>query len=172
VCSKCLQLAYVIGMTIRVTRRSLTLLALAAAGTMAAACAPRYPGPSGLGVLPVTPPSPLWMGAVRPQTDANMRGAAAITATPTPNYSHVLVSIWGGTPGRSYDWTLHSGSCGSTGAAIPVNGYPLVTYADGTAKAEGYVPQKLIAGSQYSVVIGAQDAAAPPACADLAYGSM
>lgn len=101
-----------------------------------------------------------------------MHGAAAITTTPTPDYSHVLVSIWGGTPGQSYDWTLHSGSCTSVGAAIPVNGYPLATYADGTAKAEGYVPQKLTPNASYSVVIGSGNAATPPACADLSYGSM
>lgn len=148
------------------------LVAIAGASIAATACAPRYPGPSGLGVLPPQPPSPLWMGAVRPEADASMRGAAAITTTPTPDYSHVLVSISGGTPGQSYGWTLHSGSCGSVGPALPVNGYPLVTYADGTAKAEGYVPARLSPTAPYSVVIGTADAATPPACADLAYGSM
>lgn len=149
-------------------RGSTTTLAAA----LLAACAPQYPGPNMLGVLPAQKPQPLWMGAVRPEGDATMRGAAAITATPTANYSHVLVSISGGTPGSTYDWTLHSGSCGSVGAAIPVNGSPLVTYADGTAKAEGYASEKLAPSTPYAVVIGTGSAAAVPACADLAYGSM
>lgn len=137
-----------------------------------AACAPGSQQFNRLGVLPPQPPRPLWMGAVRPEADPTMRGAAAITTTPIPDYSHVLVSISGGTPGRSYAWTLHSGSCGSPGTAIPVNGPPLVTYPDGTAKADGYVPQKLTPNTPYSVVIGSGDAATPPACADLSYGSM
>jgi len=135
-------------------------------------CATSYRTSNTLGVLPPQPPQPLWMGAIHPESNPAMRGAAAITATRTPGYSHVLVSIWGGTPGHSYPWTLHSGSCGSVGATIPVAGYPLATYADGTAKAEGSVSEKLTPNAPYSVVIGAADASTPPACADLAYGSM
>lgn len=157
-------------------RATLRFTVLAFAGALAAAlsnaCAPQYPGPNTLGVLPPTPPSPLWMGAVRPEADKGMRGAAAVTGTPGASYSHVLVSISGGTPGQEYPWTLHSGSCGSVGAALPVNGFPLVTYADGTAKADGYLSQKLAPNTPYSVVIGAADAATPPACADLSFGSM
>lgn len=150
---------------------SLHRLAIVAMLPLLAACATGYPGPSGLGVLPPAPPRPLWMGAVRPEAPASpLRGAAAVTATLTPGYSHVLVSITGGTPGRSYDWTLHRGNCGSVADAIPVNGYPLIAYADGTAKAEGYVAQRLSSATPYSVVIA--DGGATPACADLAYGSM
>jgi len=158
-------------MTLRALSQSRLALVTLAAVTLSA-CAPRYQQINTLGVLPPQPPRPLWMGAVRPETNASMRGAAAITTTPTPNYSHLLVSISGGIPGRSYGWTLHSGSCGNTGAAIPTNGYALITYADGTARAEGYVPEKLSPNAPYSVVIGPADAATPPACADLAYGSM
>lgn len=160
-------------MTSRARSRSrLPVLALASSIALATGCATGYPGPNGLGVLPPRPPSPLWLGTVRPEATPAMHGAAAVTVTPTPNYSHVLVSISGGDPGRAYGWTLHSGSCGSEGAVIPVNAYPLVVYADGTAKAEGYVPEKLNPGTPYSVVIGAADAATPPACADLALSSM
>lgn len=153
---------------------SLHRLATIATLTLLAACATGYPGPSGLGVLPPAPPRPLWMGAVRPEPSAPaspLRGAAAVTTTLTPGYSHVLVSITGGTPGHSYDWTLHRGNCTSVADAVPVNGYPLVTYADGTAKAEGYVAQRLSSATPYSVVI-AGNGGATPACADLAYGGM
>lgn len=145
---------------------------LVATAALVSSCTVGYPDVNQLGVLPPTPPSPLWMGAVRPEAAPAMRGAVAITGMPTPNYSHVLVSISGATPGHSYDWTLHSGSCGNVGAAIPVNGYPLVAFADGTAKAEGYAPAKLSPGTPYAVVIGGDNSAAPPACADLSYGSM
>jgi len=152
-------------------RLSFASLSFALAAVLITACATGY-APKQLGVLPPTPPSPLWMGPVRPVAVPAMRGAAAVTVSQTPNYSHVLVSISGGVPGQSYDWTLHSGSCGSVGAALPVNGYPLIAYADGTAKADGYAPERLSPGTPYSVVIGAANAATPPACADLAYGSM
>lgn len=154
----------------RPSRRILLSLAGVAFGVVA--CASPYRTSNTLGVLPPQPPRPLWMGAVRPESNPGMRGAAAITVTRTPGYSHVLVSIAGGTPGRSYDWTLHSGSCGSAGATIPVAGYPLVTYPDGTAKAEGSISEKLTPNTPYSVVIGSADGAAAPACADLAYGYM
>lgn len=149
-------------------------LAAVAALALLAACATGYPGPSGLGVFPPAPPRPLWMGAVRPEPSAPatpLRGAAAVTTTATPGYSHVLVSITGGTPGHSYDWTLHRGNCTSVADAVPVSGYPLIAYADGTAKAEGYVTQPLSSSTPYSVVIG-ESGGATPACADLAYGAM
>ena len=152
--------------------KRLVLISLAGVVASAAACATPYRTSTKLGVLPPQPPRPLWMGPVRAESSPGMRGAAAITATNTPGYSHVLVSIAGGTPGRAYDWTLHSGSCGSAGATIPVAGYPLVTYPDGTARAEGSISEKLTPNTPYSVVIGSADAAAAPACADLAYGYM
>jgi len=154
------------------TLRAIPCLTLVAAAAVIAACTPGYADVNHLGVLPPTPPIPLWMGAVRPEAAPAIRGAVAVTGMTTPNYSHVLVSISGAAPGQSYDWTLHSGSCGNVGAAIPVNGYPLVAFADGTAKAEGYAPTRLSPGTAYSVVIGGAGSAPPPACADLAYGSM
>jgi hypothetical protein len=156
-----------------IIRLSFVCVAFALSAVLTTACTTPYSFSNQLGVLPPTPPRPLWMGPVRPEAATAMRGAAAVTLTTTaPSYSHILVSISGGVPGQSYDWTLHSGSCGSLGAAIPVNGYPLVTYADGTAKAEGYAPQKLAPGTPYSVVIGSAATSTPPACADLVYGSM
>lgn len=121
-----------------------------------------------LGVLPSTPVAPLWLGALTPNTAGTpLRGAAAITPSATPKWSHVLVSIQGGTPGTAYAWHLRAAPCGTPGDDIgPADRFPpIVPGPDGTAAAETSIPTILSATTAYSVVVDST-------CAPLAFGSM
>lgn len=145
--------------------------------SIATACAPRSYRGSQLGVLPPQPPKPLWLGAFRAGiADSSLRGAAAVTPSSTPGWSHILISISGARPSATYNWRLHSGGCGASGPVVgPDDRYtPLLSFADGTAKAESIVPTLLTASTPYSVTVMSQSDAAstPSACADLVYGLM
>lgn len=168
-------------MTHKLSRLAAFLTALAGAtlaGTILAATGCTTGGGntrgSGLGVLPLRPPAPAWLGSIGGGgTSATLRGAAALTESPTPGWWHVLVSIKGGRPGAAYDWTLRSGACSTTAPAIgPANRFPHLTVAaDGTAAAEATVQAAVSPRGSYSVTVSGPDAA-PLACADLAYTAM
>lgn len=154
--------------------RSAVILSLL---TVASACAPRYSRDRMLGVLPPQPPQPLWLGDFRPSgADSALRGAVAVTRSSTPGWSHILISIRGGTPGASYSWRIRSGHCTDSGPTIgPENRYdPLIPFADGTAKAEAVIPDMLSPSAPYSVTVSGQNSAnlAPSGCAELVYGAM
>lgn len=153
-----------------------TVAALATLGSVIA-CTPSYSGNRHLGVLPPQPPAALWLGAFRAApVDSALRGAAAVTASSTPHWSHVLLSLSGARPATAYTWRLHSGRCTDAGPAIgPDSRYePLVPFADGTAKVDTFVPGLLDPHETYSVTVSRQSAAtsSTDGCADLVYGTM
>jgi hypothetical protein len=130
-------------------------------------CAP-YAANEHLGVLPPAPPKPLWLGSTQPPVDSALRGAAAVTPSATPNWSHVIVSLAGARPSATYSWTVNSGRCSDNGAVVgTADRYaPLVAFADGTATSEAVIPVMLTPSSPYSVHF------APGVCAELVYGTM
>ncbi|MGI8508306.1 MAG: hypothetical protein ACR2MQ_03180 [Gemmatimonadaceae bacterium] len=158
-------------------RSAVRLPLLAAALIAVASCAQHSYRGQQLGVLPPQPPKPLWLGAFRAgAAGSSLRGAAAVTLSSTPSWSHVLVSISGAHPAATYTWRLHSGRCGDNGPTVGSDDRyePLIPFADGTAKAESLVQSILTLSASYSVTVtGQPDAsAAPVACAELVYGSM
>ncbi|HEV2644545.1 MAG TPA: hypothetical protein VGT98_17665, partial [Candidatus Elarobacter sp.] len=97
-------------------RHPVTRVTILAAIVALAACRPYSALDNQLGVLPVPPPQPLWLGAMQPPVDSALRGSVAVTQSATPRWSHVLVSIAGARPATTYTWALHSGRCADNGA--------------------------------------------------------
>ncbi|MEO6778863.1 MAG: hypothetical protein ABI194_05355 [Gemmatimonadaceae bacterium] len=165
----------------RVVRRIPShILATAGIIIACAACATGgYDAPNTLGVLPPQPPAPLWLGAVRGGTatigGAPISGAAAVTPSPTPGWTHVLLSLSDVTAGGIYSWSLRSGTCAAQGAVLgPADRYANFSIrADGSGAADAVVPAVLSPSAPYAVVASpVTQGASTSGCADLARGSM
>jgi hypothetical protein len=160
-------------LTSNVLRR---LAAVVAIGAVCASCATQfYDSPNTLGVLPAPKPVPLWLGAIHGTGTTGVSGAAAVTPSPTPGWTHVLISIDNSVAGGEYGWSLKSGSCAAQGNVIgPTNRYAdFIVRADGSGAAEATVPETLSPSASYAVVATpAASATTPAACADLVLRSM
>lgn len=153
--------------------RGLSVTALVA---ILSACAPSgYDSMNGLGVMPLRPPTPVWLGAVRGTAALPLSGAAAVTPSQTPGWAHVLISLGDITSGGVYAWSLHNGSCASQGGVVgPADRYGDFTiHADGSGAAEALVPLTLSQSESYAVVATpVSPAAGTGVCADLTRTSM
>ncbi len=152
-------------------------LAAAAVCAVASACATQsYDFPNTLGVLPPPKPAPLWLGTIHGiGQGGGVSGAAAVTPSRTPGWTHVLVSLADTRASGTYAWSLRSGTCAAQGGIVgPDNRYAdFVIHADGSGAAEAAVPETLSPSTSYVVVATpVAPATAPVACADLALGSM
>lgn len=141
-----------------------------------------YDAPNTLGVVPLRPPTPIWLGAVAgaPAGSAGaaatpLSGAAAVTPSQVPGWAHVMLSIDNSTAGQLYSWSLHSGSCGSEGAVIgPANRYSeFAIHPDGTGAVETTIPTTLSQSASYAVVATpVAPSGASTACANLTRTAM
>jgi hypothetical protein len=161
-------------------RRFRAAALVAASCVSYAACASTsYDAPNTLGVLPPQKPAPLWLGAVRGTDGAVNAGAAAVTPSQIPGWTHVLISLEDRAAGGIYTWSLRSGSCAAQGAVVgPADRYgEFAIHADGSGAADALVPATLSPSDSYAVVAtpaapGANAPGAASACADLSRGFM
>lgn len=146
---------------------------LAAVSCIACASSPDFT--RSLGVMPLRPPPPVWLGSVRGSGSAYINGAAALTPAQAPGWAHVLISLADVSTGGVYSWTLHSGNCGAPGSTIgPVDRFgEFVIRPDGTGAADALIPLNLSTSQTYAVVATPlSPATAPSACADLVYATL
>jgi hypothetical protein len=152
------------------------LLVAAATVTISAACASSsYDAPNSLGVMPLRPPTPIWLGAVRGSGTTTVNGAAAVTPSQVPGWDHVMLSLDNTTAGGIYTWSLRSGTCASQGSIVgPTDRYAqFAIHADGSGAAEAVIPTLLSPTDSYAVIATPlSPASASSACADLAHASM
>jgi hypothetical protein len=155
------------------------IAALASASCLACATT-TYDSPNTLGVLPRQPPTPLWLGAMHGSGNvAPVAGAAALTPSRTPGWTHALVSVNDAPVGGIYTWSVRSGNCGAQGSVVgPTERYgQFPIRADGYGAAEAEIPATMSPSGSYAVVAtpavpGATGGAATTVCADLTRGSM
>jgi len=152
------------------------LLITAAVTSLSTACASNsYDTPNSLGVMPLSPPTPIWLGAIGNSSEATIRGAAAVAPSQVPGWEHVMLSLDNTTAGGIYAWSLHTGTCASQGNVVgPVDRYSqFAIHADGSGAAEALIPILLSPTNAYAVVATPLSASsAPSACADLTRTSM
>lgn len=157
------------------TLRQILVVALAAA--IGTACAPSaYDSPNTLGVMPLRPPTQIWLGAVGGSGNTTViNGAAAVTPSQIPGWTHVMLSIDNTVAGQVYSWSLRSGSCGSEGSVVgPTDRYSaFAIHADGTGAAETVIPTTLSQSESYAVIATpVSPGGASSACANLTRASM
>ena len=148
--------------------------ALVTSSCLACASSPDFS--RSLGVMPLKPQPPVWLGSVRSLGPSPVAGAAALTPSQVPGWAHVLISLDDMATGGTYAWSLHSGSCGAPGGVIgPVERYgAFAIRPDGSGTADAVVPVALSTSQSYAVVATpvAQSSSAPGACADLVYSPL
>jgi hypothetical protein len=152
------------------------LVAAAAIGICTACASTAYDTPNTLGVMPLRPPTPIWLGAIAGSGGAtSVDGAAAVTPSQVSGWAHVLLSLTNSTAGQLYTWSLRSGSCGTPGSIVgPANRYARFDiHADGTGAAETVIPATLSQSASYAVVATpVSPSTGPDACANLTRASM
>lgn len=152
------------------------LLITAAVACLSTACASAaYDTPNSLGVIPLMPPTPIWLGAIGSSSTATIAGAAAVAPSQVPGWNHVMLSLDNTTAGGIYTWSLRTGTCASQGSVVgPADRYsPFAIHADGSGAAEAVIPTLLSPTDSYVVVATPVSASsAPSACANLARTSM
>lgn len=152
------------------------LFVTAAVVCLCTACASSsYDAANSLGVMPLRPPTPIWLGAIRSSNTATITGAAAVAPSQVPGWDHVMLSIDNTAAGGIYRWSLRTGTCASQGSVVgPVDRYSqFAIHADGSGAAEAVIPTVLSPANSYAVFATPVTAsAAQTACADLARTSM
>ena len=150
------------------------VLAVAASSCLACASSPDFS--RSLGVMPLAPQPPVWLGSVRSLGATPVAGAAAITRSQVPGWSHVLISLDDISSGGLYTWSLRSGSCGSQGAVIgPADRYgEFAIRPDGSGAADALVPFAPSTAQNYAVIATpvSSSANSAGACADLVYSPL
>ena len=130
----------------RTTMRKTGLLLTLA---MAAGCAGTTGGSasSGGGELIVDFEGPLTASRSYPTVGGTVRAVASLGTTA------VFVNLRGGQPGASYLWRIHTGACGSGGAAVAGVGEPspLQPDAQGAARVTATIPVQLASNQRYHV---------------------
>ena len=147
---------------------------LVASSCLACASSPDFT--RSLGVMPLRPQPPVWLGPVRSLGSTPVAGAAALTQSQVPGWAHVLISVGDISTGGVYAWSLRSGSCGAQGGIIgPSDRYGEFSIRpDGSGAADALVPLTLSTSQTYAVVtnpVGPSSASAG-ACADLVYSPL
>ena len=142
-----------------------TLPALALAAATAAACAPSYTTAGSSGETPAPSASAAGDMAGMTHYSANLAAMSGSTVhgtatvhSMTPGQQTVELQVSGATPGATYPWHIHSGSCAD--GMTPVVGTPslytaLGTSGDGTASLTTNLPITLDVNQRYHVNVHA-----------------
>jgi hypothetical protein len=158
---------------------------VAAVAAVAGCASSTYDKSNSLGVMPLQPPAPLWLGAVSGlggSGSGSVNGAAAATPSQVPGWTHVMLSLDNSAAGAVYTWSLRSGNCGGEGSVIgPSDRYTRFDiHADGTGAVEAFIPANLSQSQTYAVIAtpvspgtaSPTASSAPVACANLTRTSM
>ncbi|MEO7217373.1 MAG: hypothetical protein ABI026_04200 [Gemmatimonadaceae bacterium] len=132
-----------------------SFIAAAVVGACAACASASYDTPNTLGVMPLQPPTPIWLGAIAAAGGSSaVDGAAAVTPSQMPGWTHIMLSLDNSTAGAVYTWSLRSGNCGGQGNIIgPSDRYARFNiHADGTGAVETVIPTTLSQSESYAVI--------------------
>lgn len=141
---------------------------------------------AGLGALAIVTVSPKWTATLAPTGGSQVAGTATVeplerrTSLPLSDSTKAVmvdgkdsvrasISIKGSTANSSHAWHVHSGKCGSVGAAVgPMTDYPMITVgSDGSGTAAVVIAGGLGAGDHVVAVHRGTADTETIACGDL-----